>query len=139
MSTKLVLTECVIYVNGINFSDHVSNVTVTLKKAAIDTTNFAGGGKEQQGGLKEDSFQIEFQQDFAAAEVNATLFPLYENGTEFTVAVQPFQGAVSATNPSFSGTCILLEYTPLSGKVGDLSTTKVTFPTQRTGVAIAYS
>lgn len=139
MAEKLILTECVITVNGVDFTDHVGDVTVSMKKAAVDTTNFAGGGKEQQGGLKEDEFDIEFQQDFAAAEVNATLWPLYENGTEFTVTVKPFNAAVSTTNPLFSGTCILLEYTPLSGKVGALSTSKVKFPTQRTGISVAYA
>lgn len=139
MATKFILRNCSITVNGVNFSDHVSSVEIALKKASIDTTNFAGGGKEQQAGLKEDEFTIDFQQDFNTAEVDATLWPLYNGESEFPVVVQPVAGAVSATNPSFTGTCILLEYTPLTGKVGDLSTTKVKFPTQRTGITRATS
>lgn len=136
---KIVLKDAVITVNGVDFSDHASSVEVALKKAAIDTTNFSGGGKEAVAGLSEDSFTIDLQQDFAVAEVNATLAPLYFNETEFVVVVKPRNAAVSATNPSFTATCILLDYAPLSGKVGDLSTTKVKIPAQRSGIAMATS
>jgi hypothetical protein len=139
MPNKLILKDCVITVNGVDFSDHCASVEVALKKNAVDTTNFSGGGKEQQAGLEEDQFTIEFQQDFNAAEVDATLAPLYYNETEFTVSVKPHATAVSTTNPLYSGTCILLEYMPLSGKAGDLSTTKVVFPSQRTGISRATS
>ena len=136
---KLVLRNCVITVNGVDFSDHVSSVEVSLKKSSIDTTNFSGGGKEQVAGLKDDGFTVNFQQDFAAAQVDATLYPLYNNESEFVVTVKPTVGAVSASNPLYSGTCILLEYQPLSGKVGELSDTKVKFPSQRSGISRATS
>ncbi|MBM4570270.1 hypothetical protein GS534_24155 [Rhodococcus hoagii] len=131
---KLVLRDCYIEVNGVDFSDHVSSVEVQLKKAGVDTTNFSGGGKEQVAGLKDDEFTLNFQQDFAAGEVDAVLYPLFDLETEFVVKVRPKAGATSPTNPQYSGTCILLEYQPLSGKVGDLSETKVKFPTQRSGI-----
>jgi hypothetical protein len=134
---KFILKDCVTTINGIDFSDHCSSVTIDLKKAAVDTTNFSGGGKEQMAGLKSDEFTIDLQQDFAAAEIDATLFPLYSNNTEFVVTVKPTAAAVSATNPLYSGTCILLEYTPLAGKPGELSNTKVKFPSQRTGISRA--
>lgn len=136
---KVVLRDCVITVNGVDFTDHVNSVEIAMKKAAIDTTNFSGGGKEQIAGLREDEFTIDFQQDFSPAEVDATLYPLYNNETEFVVTVKPHAAAVSASNPLFSGTCILLEYQPLVGKVGDLSTTKVKLPSQRAGILRATS
>lgn len=134
---KLVLRDCVITVNGVDFSDHTSSVEIQLKKNEVETTNFSGGGRERVAGLKDDSFKINFQQDFAAAEVDATLYPLYNAETEFTVTVKPTAAAVSANNPLFSATCVLLEYQPLSGKVGDLSETQVSFLTQRSGVTRA--
>lgn len=84
-------------------------------------------------------FELNFQQDFDAASVDATLYPLYDLETEFTVVVRGAAGPVSPTNPSYTGTCILLEYAPLDGKVGDLSETKVKFPTQRTGITRSTS
>lgn len=131
MTTKLILRNCVTTVNGVDLSDHCSSVELALKKDSVDTTNFSGGGWEQQQGLEKDQFTFEFQQDFSAAEVDSVLYPLYESGNEFTVTLKPAVGSNSVTNPQYTATCILLEYTPLSGKPGQLSTTKVTCPVQR--------
>jgi hypothetical protein len=136
---KLVLKDCFIDVNGTNFSDHVSSVTVNLSKDEIETTNFSGSGRERVAGLKDDSFEVNFQQDFAASEVDAVLYPLWNNETEFTVKVRPTSAIVGVANPEYSATCILLEYQPLAGDVGDLSETEVSFPAQRTGIARATS
>lgn len=136
---KKILKDCYIVVNGTNFSDHVNQVAVNLSKDDVETTSFSGGGRERMQGLKDDSFELTFQQDFDAASVDAVLYPLYDLGTEFTIEVRPSNAAVSATNPKFTGTCILMEYSPLDGKVGDLSETKVKIPTQRTGIARATS
>jgi hypothetical protein len=134
---KLVLRDCYIEVNTIDFSSHVSSVTINLSKDEIDTTNFGGDGRERAHGLKDDSFEVTFQQDYDAGSVDDTLYPLWDDETEFDVKVRPRAGATSATNPEYSATCILLEYTPLAGDVGDLSTTDVTFPAQRLGIVRA--
>lgn len=131
---KLVLRDCYIDVNGFDFSDHASAVTISLKKNGVDTTNFSGGGKEQVAGLKDDTIEVTLQQDFDPASVDAVLYPLWDTEIEFPVKIRPRAGATSASNPQYSATCILLEYEPLTGKVGDLSETKVNFPTQRSGV-----
>lgn len=134
---KLVLRDCFIEVDGVNFSSHVSSVTINLSKDEIDTTNFGGDGRERAHGLKDDSFELTFQQDYAAASVDDTLYPLWDEESEFDVKVRPRSSATSTNNPEYSATCILLEYTPLAGDVGDLSTTDVTFPAQRQGIARA--
>lgn len=136
---KVILKDCYIVVNGTNFSDHISAVTVNLSKDDVETTSFSGGGRERMQGLKDDSFEITLQQDFEAASVDAVFYPLYDLGTEFEVEVRPTSSAVSATNPSYIGDCILMEYSPLDGKVGDLSETKVKIPTQRTGITRSTS
>lgn len=136
---KLVLRDCFIEVDGTNFSSHVSSVTINLSKDEIDTTNFGGDGRERAHGLKDDSFEVTFQQDFAADKVDDVLYPLWNDEEEFVVKVRPRygNGSPAADNPEYSATCILLEYTPLAGDVGDLSTTDVTFPAQRQGIARA--
>lgn len=136
---KLILKDCFIEVDAVEFSDHVDTVEVNLSKDEVDTTNLGGAGRERAHGLSDDSFVLNFQQDFDAASVDATLFPLYDGETEFTVRVRPKAGAVAADNPEYTGTCILLAYSPLSGSVGALSTTSVTFPAQRSGIARAVA
>lgn len=135
--SKLVLRDCFISVGGVDFSDHVSSVEVTLSKDEIDTTSFGGAGRERAHGLKDDSFVLNFQQDYDANSVDDTLYPFYDEETEFQVVVRPTADVVGTGNPSYTGTCILLEYQPLAGEVGNLSETSVTFPAQRTGIARA--
>jgi hypothetical protein len=135
LSSKFILESCVVTINGVDFTDHCSSVEVNFKKNGVDTTNFsAGGGKEQMAGLGEDTFTVELQQDFSAAEVDQTLWPLFNGKTEFPVTVQPAAGSVSTTNPLYTGTCILLDYIPFTGKPGTLAAVKLAFPTQRTGI-----
>lgn len=131
---KLVLKDCYVTINGTNFSDHVSSVTVTFTKKGVDTTSFSGSGSEQVAGLKSDEFQVTLQQDYTAASTDAVLYPLYANETEFTIEVRPTSAGRSTSNPGYTGTCILLDYSALDGKPGDLSDTKIKFPTQRTGI-----
>jgi hypothetical protein len=128
---KLVLRDCYVVVNGTNFSDHVSSCEINMSKDEVETTNFSGSGRERVHGLQDNSFTVTFQQDFAAASVDAVLFPLWNNENEFTVEIRPTSGAVGTSNPKYTGTCILLEYQPLAGDVGDLSETEVTFNVQR--------
>ncbi|MFE7797060.1 hypothetical protein [Nocardia sp. NPDC057440] len=137
--SKFVLLDTVTEINGVDLSDHINSVEVALKMADLDSTNFSGGGKEHTPGLRDDEIAVNFQQDFAVGEVNATLAPLFFDRTEFTVTVKPRNASISATNPGFQATCVLLEYTPLSGKVGDLSEIKVKFATQHTGVTMLTS
>ena len=128
---KFVMKNCRVEVNSIDFTDHASSVEVSLSKDDVETTSFSGSGRERVAGLRNEKFTVNFQQDFAAANVDATLWPLYNNETEFVVKVRPTASAISTTNPEYTATVVLLEYQPLAGKVGDLSETSVTFPVQR--------
>lgn len=136
---KVILKDCYIVVNGTNISDHVQEVAVNLSKDDVKTTSFSGSGTEFAHGLKMDSYELKIQQDYANGSVDAVFYPLYNNETEFTVEVRPTSAAVSVNNPKYTGTCILLEYSPLDGKVGELSVSKVKIPTQRTGITRSTS
>ena len=132
---KLILRDCFIEVDDVELSDHVSSVEVSLEKDDIDTTNFGGEGRERAHGLKNDSFTLNFQQNYSAASVDATLYPIWDEEEEVTVKVRPRSSAVGTDNPEYSATCILLSYSPMNGDVGQLSTTSVTFHAQRDGIS----
>lgn len=136
---KFVLKDCTITVNGVDLSDHASSVEISMEKDDIDTTNFSGGGREHAHGLSNDTITVTFQQDFAAAEVDATLWPLYNDETEFPVAIRATSAAVGVENPEYTATCMMLTYQPLAGSVGDLSEIDVEFQTQRSGVSKAIA
>ena len=116
-----------ITINAVNLSDHVANVTLETSSDALETTAMGNTYRERiGGGLNDWSLTLEFQQDFAASEVDATLFPLL--GTSTAITVKATSAATSATNPEFQGNVIVSDYTPLSGAVDDVATLSVTWP-----------
>lgn len=121
----IVLTDAFVSINGVDLSDHVKSVTLPYAAEMLDDTVMGDDTRSSKGGLKTWSITIEFLNDWAANEVDATLFPLV--GSTFTIIVRPVNtGGVSATNPNFTGTGILESYPPLGNQVGELATTSVT-------------
>ncbi len=115
---EVVLTDAVVMVNAVDLSDHVRKITVTLTREDKDLTAMGASGKARRAGLGDDSFAIEWNQDFDAAKVNATMFPLL-GASPFAVEARATSASKSATNPSYEGNCILTSYNPLDGSVGD--------------------
>jgi len=128
-----VLTNAQVTVNGVDLSDHVDSVEVQTNVDDVDITAMGASAHQHAPGLRNDKITVNFLQDFAASSVDATLFPLLGN-TGFTVKVVPVNTTVSTTNPSYTATCVLFTYSPLSGKVGERSDTSVEF--QATGLIV---
>jgi len=123
---QLVLTDATITINSVALSNRANQVTLTYEKEAVESTAFGDSGRAFVPGLQNNTCEIEFQQDFAASNVEATIFPLV--GTSTTVVIKPTSGAVSATNPSYTlSSTFLAQHTPLSGTVGELATTSLSF------------
>jgi len=84
-------------------------------------------------GLEASTLTLDFLNDFAAANVQATLQAAY--GTTVTAVILPVKGtAVSATNPLYTVSIIVNNLTPLNGAVGDISTSSMTFTCNSTVV-----
>ena len=122
----LVLTDADITVNGVVLSDKANSVTLNYEIDSVEVTAFGSVGHKFTGGLQNNSCDIEFMQDFAATEVEATIFPLV--GTTTTVTVRGSSTATSATNPLYtlSGT-FLAAHTPVAAAVGELAMTSLSF------------
>ncbi|GAA1766202.1 hypothetical protein [Streptomonospora arabica] len=130
MAKPIVLKNCHIEVDGVTLSDNSNSVTVNRTKNEVETTSFGSGGTRRAYGLSDDSFEIQFMQAYVAGSVDSTLAQLHEDEEEFEVVVRPKGDPVGADNPEYTGTCVLLEYTPLDGAPGELSEVSVTFPAQ---------
>ena len=128
---RLVLTNVEVTIAGVSLSDHIASVTLGSTYDVLETTAFAGGNvpaaaKTRTAGLVDNSVTLEFHQDFAAGDVEATIYPLL--GTVAAIKIQPVNGAVSATNPEYQFDAVISEWTPLNGAVGELATASVTWP-----------
>lgn len=102
---------------------------VELKATATDVTTTAFGSQwvTRVAGLREGSLTLTFNQDYAAATVDATLWPLL--GANATVVIKPTGSAVGTSNPAYTAICVVTDLTPVSGQVGDLATLSITWPT----------
>lgn len=121
----LVIKDASITINSVDLSDHCKSVTINYEAGPVEDTNMGDDTHQHTGGLKNYSCEVEFAQDYAAGEVDATLFSIV--GSSVPVIVKPTSAAVSATNPSYTGTMLLTSYNPVTGSVGDLATASVSF------------
>lgn len=112
-------------VNGTDLSNDVAEVTLNYSADSLDETAMGDDTRIRKGGLLDWSIDCTFNQDFAAGQVDATLFSLV--GTTACVDVRPTNACATASNPSFNGVAILESYNPLGGAVGTLLQAPVRF------------
>lgn len=126
---RIVLTDAKVTINGVNLSDHIASITLNESADVVETTAFSNTAKTRVAGLRDNSVTLEFHQDFASSSVEATINGASSLvGTVTSIVVQPTSGSVSATNPTYSFSALVAEWTPLNGAVGELSTASVTWP-----------
>lgn len=121
-----VFTDGRVEINAVNLSTLVRKVTLKINADAPDSTAMGASYHGRKGGgLKDWSADIEFNQDFGASLVDATLFPLLAVST--SVKIRPTTGVISATNPEYQGNGVLTDYSPVTGKVGDMGIATANF------------
>ena len=123
---KFVAKDYSIEINSADFSSSLASVSLNLTAEEQETTAFGDEYRQRISGLRDASISLDFHQDFGAAAVDATLYPLI--GSEATVVVKPTSAAIGSTNPGFSAVYLVTEYSPFDSSVGDLATLSVSFP-----------
>ena len=123
---RLVLNNASIVFGTNDLSDHISNISISTSYDIVETTSFGDTAKKRVAGLADNSVTFEFHQDYATSSVEQVIYPLL--GTAVNCVVKPVNGAVSATNPSYTFSVLVSEWTPLNGGVGELATASVTWP-----------
>lgn len=121
-------------VNSVDLSDHVTAVTINRTFDELEVTAMGDGGHKFVKGLEASSVTIDFLNDTATGEVLQTLQAAW--GTNVTVIIKQTSGAVSATNPSYTMTCLVNNTTDINGSVADLGTQSVTWNVSGT-IAVA--
>jgi hypothetical protein len=123
----LVYTDAFLSVNSVDLSDHVRSLTINYEAEMLDDTVMGTSGTRSNfPGLLNWSMEVNFLQDFAASEVDATLFPLV-GAVPFPIIARPTSAAVGASNPQYSGNAVLATYPPITGEVGTLAMVTASF------------
>ena len=121
-------------VNSVDLSSLVSAVTINRSFDEIEVTAMGDSGHKFVKGLEASSVTIDFFNDEATSKTLQTLNSTW--GTSTTVVIKQTSAAVSATNPSYTMSCLVNNITPVNGAVGDLSTQSVTWNVNGT-IAVA--
>jgi len=119
--------DIVVTIDGVNLSDHVSEVSIESERDEVDVTAMGATNKVNVAGLGDATITMTMFQDFAPSEVDSTLWPLSTTNTAFVVTVKATSAATSTTNPLYSMTSLMYGYSPISGGIGDASSTELTF------------
>lgn len=112
-------------VNSVDLSDHVTSITINRNFDELEVTAMGDTGHKFVKGLEASSVTIDFLNDTATSEVLQTLQAAW--GTSVPVVIKQTTAAVSATNPSYTMTCLVNGTTDVNGAVGDLGMQSVTW------------
>jgi len=123
-------------VNAVDLSSLVSAVTINRTFDELEITSMGDSGHKFVKGLEASSVTIDFFNDEATSKTLQTLQAAY--GTSVTVVIKQTSAATSATNPSYTMSCLVNNLTPVNGAVGDISTQSVTWTVNGT-IAVATS
>ena len=107
-------------------SSFVSTVSLNREVEAVTITAMNDTVQNIIGGIEVSSVSMEIFNDFAAASVNS----LFEDaiGSKLAIKLIPVTGTVSATNPSYSMSCLITQWTPISGSTDSAALASVTLP-----------
>lgn len=133
---EVVYTNAHLTINGVDLSDHVRQLTIEYSAELQDKTAMGDDTRANLAGLKDYTVTAEFNQDYAAGEVDATLFSLV-GAAQFAVIMRPDAGVVSATNPQYTANMLLENYQPMGGTVGDMHVSPITMRPGSSGQTLA--
>jgi hypothetical protein len=126
--------------NAVDLTNHVKSVTINMDYNDVDITAMNATSVAHAPGLRDDSIEIEFFQDFAASSVHQTVNSFNGSATGATLVIQSSGSTVSTTNPKFTLLSSPYTYQPIDGTVGTASMTKVKFmPAASSAIVVGTS
>lgn len=120
---KFTIKNAFVSIGGVDLSDHLESVVLNYESEEQDITSMQDLTRIMEGGVLNWSMDLNFRQDFASGSVDATIFPLV--GTKPTVIVRADAGAVSTTNPNYTGVGLISSYSPFNDAVGSTANAPV--------------
>lgn len=111
----------------VDLTDQCRSATVTLGVDSLESTAFGDTGHRFVPGLQTVSVELEMYLSYGTGEVEATLFANLGTGTT-TLVISPSGLSETASNPEFTIINMqLVDYTPITGSVGELSMITASF------------
>jgi hypothetical protein len=113
-------------VNAVNLSDHMRQAALAVEATTLDASAMGDGWVKNIYGLKSGSIAVEWNDDFVAGSVDATLWPLL--GTNVAFELRPDGGVVSVSNPKYTG-LVGIASVSIGGSLNEVARRNQTWPT----------
>jgi hypothetical protein len=115
-----------VIVGTTTITDHVSTVSLNREIDQVEITAMNDNVANFIGGVERPVLNLEVFNDFAASSVNS----LFEDalGTKLNIKLIPVSGTVTATNPSYTMSCLITSWTPVNGAIDSVSSVTVSLP-----------
>ena len=113
----MIFRNAFLSLGGTDLKIYLQSVDPSFDVELTDDTAMGDTARSNAPGLEVWSFGVKFLNPFAANGPDATIWPL--KGTTFAIVFRPDAGAVSGTNPEFTGTGTVRSWQPVAGSVGD--------------------
>jgi hypothetical protein len=124
---KKVLLDATLVIDSNDLTQWCAKVELDDTFEEKEVTNFASGGaKEVLGGLESGGIGITFRNSHTAGELDEIMWALRRSVVTFTVRADA--AAVSTSNPQYSGSILINQWSPIMGSVGDVNELDVTYP-----------
>lgn len=120
------LVDARVEVNSVDLSDWVTSVQLPIEFEALEDTAMGDTARSRIAGLEDGTITINFNDDFAASAVDATIWAARK--TAVVIKVRPTSAAISATNPEYVGSYLVNQINPFGNSVGELATRSVSWP-----------
>ena len=122
----------------VDLSAYVTSITLTQTFDEVETTSMGAASHTFSKGLESSTLQVDFLNDWAASQVQATLQAAY--GTSVTALIVPVKGSptvIAATNPLYTVSILVNNLTPVgTGGPEDFARSSMTFTCTS---AVAYA
>ena len=115
----------VVTLNSVALSDHVTMAVINRSFSELSVTAMGDSAEKFVKGLENSTVQLDFLNDTATSNVNATLQAAW--GTTVPLTLKQTSAVVSATNPLFSTTVLVNNTQDINGAPGDISNQSITF------------
>jgi len=124
---EFVALDCRIEVDGMDLSDHCRQANFSVQRDMPEATTFGDEYKRFLPGLKDLTLGLNFNSDYAASSVDATLFPNWDDGSSVDVKLRPTSDSIATDNPEYVITSYIEGLTILNVTPGQIAENDVTF------------
>lgn len=115
----------IVTLNSVALSDHVTSATINRSFEELNVTAMGDSAVKFVKGLESSTITLDFLNDTAASNVNATLQAAW--GTTVPLTLKQTSAAISSTNPEFQTTVLVNNTQDINGSPADISSQSITF------------